>query len=114
MDQRSAKTPAADVLGKASPLQLLQLLHDGFGRNLVAEAPADALPDYGARLVDHEYRRRCEAVAKQVEYLVTRRNGVVTARVKHGELRPDLLNQRLRTFKIIRADCNYLGIEASD
>ena len=97
-----------------SQLELLELLHDGVGGNLVGEAPADALPDNGARLVDQEYRRRCEAVAKQVEDLVTRRNGAVTARVQHGELRPDLLNQGLRTFKIVRADRNHLGIEASD
>ena len=97
-----------------SPLELLELLHDGFGGNLVREAPADALPDNGARFVNQEYRRRCKAIAKQVEDLVTRRDGTVTACVKHGELRTDLLNQGLRTFKIVRADRNHLGIEASD
>ena len=96
------------------PLELLELLHDGFGGNLVGEGPADALPDNGARFVNQEYRRRCKAIAKQVEDLITRRDGAVTAGVKHGELRPDLLNQGLRTFKIVRADRNHLGIEASD
>ena len=71
-----------------SPLELLELLHDGFGGDLVGEAPADALPDNGARLVDQEYRRGCKAVAKQVEDLITRRDGAVTAGVKHGNCGP--------------------------
>ena len=50
---------AAVAPGTRPPLELLELLHDGVGGNLVGEAPADALPDDGARFVNQEYRRRC-------------------------------------------------------
>ena len=80
----------------------------------MAEVLADVLPDNGARLVDQEYRCGCQTISEQVEDLVAFRHRRVPARVKQGELEPELFDQGFRAVKIVRADGQDLCVKGSE